>query len=265
VDHRRLICPHPPSPILPGGCNTSGCSLPHAPPTGCLTIIKNSIPWLMLVVPFATRNGSNEHFTKTISLPACCLQNCLGGLFFLGLTPVRNAPTRIGSGWSTNCGSTSATASRRQPTNAFLMSVPPTNARRPPARRLLALLNAYFRSVPPTNARRPSARRLLAPLKAFLTYELPSNTRRLCIANASSMRRPLVANVLPMHNRWRQPESSSCGFAVDASMPGLLARPRGDSNVRLLLPACNMSRNAALAHCKQRSSVSRRPPCKQRL
>ncbi len=124
--------------------------------------------------------------------------------------------------------------------------------------------NAYLTSVPPTNARRMLARRLLAPFEAFLTYKLPSNARKLCIANASSTRRPLVANALPTHDRQRQPESPSCGFALNASMPGLLARPRGNSNVRLLLPACNMSRNAALAHCKRRSSVSRRLLRKQR-
>jgi hypothetical protein len=227
-------------------------------------IIKNSIPRLMLVVPLATRNGSNEHFTKTNRPLACCLQNCPGGPFFLGLAPARNAPTRIGGGRLTNCGSMSATASRRQPANTFLTSMPPTNARRPPARRLLAPLNAYFTSVLPTNTRRPPARRLLAPLKAFLTYELPSNARRLCVTNASSTRRPLVINALPTHDRRRQPESSSCGFVVNASAPSLLARPRGNSNMRLLLLACNTSRNAALARCKRRSSVSRRPPCEQR-
>jgi hypothetical protein len=61
------------------------------------------------------------------------------------------------------------------------MSVPPMNARWPPARSLLAQLNAYFKSVPPTNARRPLARRLLALLKAFLTNKLPLNARRLCV------------------------------------------------------------------------------------
>jgi hypothetical protein len=125
-------------------------------------------------------------------------------------------------------------------------------------------LNTYFTSVPPKNARRPPARRLLAPLKAFLTYKLPSNARKLCVANASSTRRPLVTNALPTHDRWRQSKSSFCGFAVNASMPGLLARPRGNSNVRLLLPACNTSRNDVLTRCKWRSSVSRRPLCKQR-
>jgi hypothetical protein len=124
--------------------------------------------------------------------------------------------------------------------------------------------NAYLTSMPPTNARRPPARRLLVPIKAFLTYKLPLNARRLCVTNTVSTRRPLVANALPTHDRRRQPESSFCGFAVNASMPGLLARPRGNSNVRLLLPACNMSRNAALARCKRKSSVSRRPPHEQR-
>ncbi len=100
--------------------------------------------------------------------------------------------------------------------------------------------------------------------QCLLDKQAASNARRLCFANAFSMRRPLVANALPTHDRWRQAKSSSCGFAVDASMPGLLARPCGDSIVRPLLPACNMSRNAALAGCKRRNSVSRPPPCKQR-
>jgi hypothetical protein len=191
-------------------------------------------------------------------------KNCPGGPFFLGLAPARNMPTRIGSGQLTNCGSTSTTVSRRQPANAFLTSMPPTNAMRPPTRRLLVPLNAYFRSMPPTYARRPPASRLLGPLKAFLTYELPLNARRLCVANASSTTRLLVANALPMHDRWWQPKSSSCGFAADAFMPGSLARPHGDSNMRLLLPACNTSRNAALARCKRGSSVSRWPPREQR-
>ncbi len=174
----------------------------------------------MLVVPFTMRNDSNKHFAKANRPPACCLQNCLGGPFFLGLAPARNSPTRIGSGWSTNCGSTSATASRQQPANAFLTSVLPRNARRPPTRRLLE------------------------PLNSFLMNELPSKARRLCVANASSTRRPLVANVLPTHDRCRQPESSSCGFAVDASTPGLLARLCSNSNMKPLSPACDTSRNA---------------------
>ncbi len=102
------------------------------------------------------------------------------------------------------------------------------------------------------------------PLNAFLTNKLPSNARRLCLASASSTRRPLVANALPTHDRQRRLKSSSCGFTVDASTPVLIARPCSNSNERPLLPACNMSRNAALACCKQRNSVNRRPPCKQR-
>ena len=60
-----------------------------------------------MVDPFAMRNGSNKHFAKTDRLPACCLQNRPGGPFFMGTVPARNAPTRIGSGPSTNCGRTS--------------------------------------------------------------------------------------------------------------------------------------------------------------
>ncbi len=151
--------------------------------------------------------------------------------------------------------------------NAFTMSGQLTNKMKQLVFNAFATsnANAYLTSVPPTNARRLPARRLLAPLKAFLIYKLPLNARRLYVANASSTRRLLVANALPTHNRQGQPKSSSCGIAVNASTPGLLARPRSNSTVRLLLPACTTSRNAALVCCKRRSSVSRRLPCKQRL
>jgi hypothetical protein len=59
-------------------------------------------------------------------------------------------------------------------------------------------------------------------------------------------------------------ESSSCGSAAVASLPGSLARPRGDCSMRPHLPACNTSRNAAHVHCKRRSSVDRRLPREQR-
>jgi hypothetical protein len=151
---------------LPAHLSTSSLSNPsrwlqykwlQPPPralTGCLTIIKNSIPRLVLVAPFATRNGSNEHFAKTNRLPACCLYNFPGGPFFSGLVPPWNVPTRIRSGRSTNCGSTSATASRRRPANALLTSKLLTNNRRP------LIANAFSKSVPPTNARRLPTRRL---------------------------------------------------------------------------------------------------------
>ncbi len=123
----------------------------------------------MLVVPFAMRNGSNEHFAKTSRPPAYCLQNCPGGPFLLELAPAWNAPTRIGSEQLTNCGSTSATASRQQrPANALSMSKLLANNKRP------LIANASSKSVPPTNARR-----------------LP--TRRLHIVNALLTRRLLVA------------------------------------------------------------------------
>jgi hypothetical protein len=70
----------------------------------------------MLVVPFATRNGSNEQFAKTNRPLACCLQNCPGGSFYMGLAPAQNMPTRLGSGQSMTCGRTSAIAARRLPT-----------------------------------------------------------------------------------------------------------------------------------------------------
>jgi hypothetical protein len=57
VDHRRPICPRPPSRILKGGCITNGPSLPHVLPTGCLTNTNTATPRLALAVPFMMRNG----------------------------------------------------------------------------------------------------------------------------------------------------------------------------------------------------------------
>jgi hypothetical protein len=209
----------------------------------------------MLVVPFTTRNGSNKHFAKTNTPPACCLQNCPGGPFFLGLAPARNAPTRIGSGQSTNCGSTNATTSRRQLANAFLTSVLPTNARMPPVRRLLAPLNTYFMSMLPTNARRPPV------INGF-------SMRRLHIVNAFSTKRPLIAlwpNALLSHDGWWPPKPSSYGFAAAASTSGLPARLRGNNNGRPLLHVCDMSRTAACTQRSRRSSIDRQPQREQRL
>jgi hypothetical protein len=212
-------------------------------PTGCLMIIKNSIPWPMLVIPFVTRNGSNKHFAKTNRPPACCLQNCPGGPSFLGLAPVRNAPTRIGSGQSTNCGSTSATASRRRPANAIMTRKLLAKNKRP------LTANASSMSLPPTNTRRLPSRRLHA-ISAF-------SKRRLLVA--------LWPNTLHLHNRWRQPKPSSCGFAAAASMSGLPTRLRGNSNARPLSHICDMSRTAACMQRLQRSSGNRQLQREQRL
>jgi hypothetical protein len=195
----------------------------------------------MLVIPFATRNGSKEHFVKTNRLPACCLQNRPGGPFYMGLSPARNTPTGIRSGQLTTCGRTSAIASRRQPANAILTRKPFVNARRP--------IVAYdsLTSVPPTNARRPSV------VNGF-------PTRRLHVVSAFLTRRLLVAlwlNALLLHHRWRQPELSSCGFTTAASTSGLPARLRSDSNARPLSHVCDTSRTAARARRSQRSSNNR--------
>jgi hypothetical protein len=167
----------------------------------------------------------------------------------LGLAPTRNASTRIGSGWSTNCRSTSATASRRQPANTILTRKPLVNARRQ------IVANGSLTSVPPTNARRPPV------VNGFLT-------RRLHIVNAFSTKRPLVAlwpDALLFHDGWRPPEPSSYGFATAASTSGLPTRLCGNNNARLLLHVCKMSRTAACARRSWRSSIDRQPQRKQRL
>jgi hypothetical protein len=158
---------------------------PHAP-SWVIADYQNSIPRPMLVVPFATRNGSNKHFAKTNRPPACCLQNRPGGPFYMGLAPVRNTHTGIGSGQLTNCGRTSTIASRRQPANAISTRKPLVNARRP------FVANDSLMSVPPTNARRPSA------VNGY-------STRRLHVVSAFLTKRLLIAlwpNALLLHNRW---------------------------------------------------------------
>jgi hypothetical protein len=131
------------------------------PPTGCLTVINTTIP-RPTFAPFTTKNGSNEHFAKTNRPLSCCLQNCLESPFYMGLAPAQNATTRIGSGQLTPCGRTSAIATRRQPTNAIMTSKLLAKNRRP------LTANTSLMSVPPTNARRLPARRLHA-VSAFLT------------------------------------------------------------------------------------------------
>ncbi len=127
----------------------------------------------MLFVPFATRNGSNQHFAKTNMPLACCLRTCPGGPFFLG--PAQNAPTRIGSGRLTNCGCTSTTASRQRPANASLMSKPIVNnfltSRLLANNRRLLFVNNFS-----TNKPLVTAKRLLFA-KAFLTSVSHRNDR----------------------------------------------------------------------------------------
>ncbi len=154
----------------------------------------------MLGIPYATRNGSKEHFAKTNRPPACCLQNCPGGPFYIGLAPARNKPTGIGSEQLMTCGRMSAVASRRR------------------------------------------------PAIATSTKKLLINARRLPVVNGFSTRRLLVTlwpNALLLHDRWRQPKLSSCGFAAAASTSGSPARLHGNSNARPLLHICNTSRTAA--------------------
>ncbi len=161
----------------------------------------------------------------------------------MGLVPARNAPTRIGSGQSTNCGSTSATASRRRPANAILTRKLLAKNKRP------LTANASSMSMPPTNARR-----------------LPA--RRLHIVSAFSRRRLLVAlwpNALLLRDRWRQLQPSSCGFAAAASTSSLPARLCRDSNARPLLHICDTSRTAACTRRLRRSSADGQLQCKQRL
>jgi hypothetical protein len=73
----------------------------------------------MLVVPFVMKNGFNKPFVKMHRLLGYYLQTHPGGPFYMGLAPVRNTPSGIGSRPSMTCGRTSAITSRRQPANCF--------------------------------------------------------------------------------------------------------------------------------------------------
>jgi len=171
----------------------------------------------MLVDRFAMKNaGINEPFAKTNKLPDCCRRGHLEGPFFMGLALARTAPTWIGRRPSMICGQTStrhsslsrplAPARKRLPTaNGSSTSTLFVQAsrRRPPARRPLAQLNVFFTSAPPSNDVRG----------------------RLHVVNASLTSSLLVADASLRHGRQRPPESSPCGSAADASLPGSLVRP----------------------------------------
>jgi len=74
--------------------------------------------------------------------------------------------------------------------------------------------------------RRLPARRPLTQLNVFFTSAPPSNVRgRLHVVNASLTSSLLVADASLRHGRQRPPESSPCGSAADASLPGSLVRP----------------------------------------
>ena len=105
--HRRLLCP-PTSPILHGGCNLNGRSLPHAPLSGCSTTTNTTTHRPTLVGRFATKNaGINEPFAKTNRLPDCCCRGHPEGPFFMGLVLTRTTPTWIGRQPLMICGRTS--------------------------------------------------------------------------------------------------------------------------------------------------------------
>jgi len=176
VDHRRLLCPRPTSPILPGGCNLNGRSLPHVPPSGCSTTTNATTPRPTLVDRFATKNDINEPSVKTNRQPDCCHRGHLEGPFFMGLALEWNATTGIKRRLSTICGRTS--------TRHSLSSRPlaPTRKRVPAA-------IGSSTSMPLVHASRRPTRRPLAQLNVFFTSAPPSNVRgRLHVANASFMR-----------------------------------------------------------------------------
>jgi hypothetical protein len=209
VNHRWLICPRPWTPPMmpPTGCNTNGCSLLRALPTG-LSIGSTMPQKIGPVMPCVKTNRARGY---------SCLLHWEGG-FLLEAVLARRPPTSTGNKLWMNCGRTSAIAFRRRPANAILMRKPLVNARRP------IIANNSLMSVPPTNARR------LPVVNGFLT-------RRLHVVNVFSMKRPLIAlwpNALLLHDGWRPPEPSSYGFAAAASMSGLPARLRSNNNARPL-------------------------------
>ena len=97
-----------------------------------------------------------------------------------------------------------------------------------------------------------------AALNVFFASAPPSNVRgRLHVANASLTSSLLVADASLRHGRRRPPESSSCGSAANTSLPGSLARPRGDCNMRPHSLACNVSKNAVRAWLSLKRSDNR--------
>jgi hypothetical protein len=222
----------------PTGCNTNGCSLLCALPTGLL--IGSAMPQMIGLVAPCTKTNRPWGYSR--------LLHWEGG-FLPEAKLTRKPPTSTGNKLWTNCGRTSAIASRRQPVNAILTRKPLVNARRP------IVTNNSLMSVAPTNARR------LPVVNGF-------STRRLHVVNAFSTKRPLVAlwsNALLSHDGWRPPKPSSYGFAAAASTSGSPARLCGNNNARPLPHVCNMSRTAACARGLWRSSIDRQLQREQRL
>jgi hypothetical protein len=180
-----------------------------------------------------------------------------GGPILLGARAPRNALPRIGSGRLMPCGMTSTTASKLQPANAILISKLLANNRRQ------LIVNSSLTSMLPTNARRP-----IVANDSSMSKQ-PTNARRPPIVNGFLTRRPLVANAFwmhapPRHNGWRPQQLSSFGFVAAASKSASPKRLHGGSNVRLLLPACNTSRNAARARQWWTNGSDRGRPCRRK-
>jgi hypothetical protein len=194
--------------LPPTGCNTNGCSLLCALRTGLL--IGSAMPQMIGLVTPCTKTNRPRGYS--------CLLHWEGG-FLTEVALARRLPTSTGNELWTNCGRTSAIASRRRPANTISMRKLLVNARRPP------VVNAFSTSVLPTNARRPPV------VNGF-------STRRLHSVNTFLMKRPLIAlwpNTLLLHDRRWPPEPSSYGFAAAASTSGAPARLCGDNSARLLL------------------------------
>ncbi len=216
----------------PTGCNTNGCSLLRALPTGLL--IGSATPQMIGPVAPCAKTNRPQGYSRLLLWE---------GGFLPEATLARRLPTSTGNELWMNCGRMSAIASRRWHANAILMRKPLVNARRP------IIANDSLTSVPPMNARR-------LPIVNGLSM------RRLHVVNAFSTKRPLIAlwpNALLLHDRWWPPEPSSYGFAAATSTSGLPARLCGHNNARLLLHVCDMRWRS------RRSSVDRQPQRKQRL
>jgi hypothetical protein len=103
------------------------------------------------------------------------------------------------------------------------------------------------------------------PTNASLTRALLALARRPPIINNFLTSMALVANafwkhVPPRHDRQWPQQSSSFGFATATSKSALPGQLHGGNNVRLLLPACNTSRNAACAQQWWKNGNNRRWP-----
>jgi hypothetical protein len=197
------------------------------------------------------------------------------------LPPGLNAPIRPGSGPSTTCGQTSATAknssSRCKPlelarwllllapakrlpaANSSLTRKPLAFARRllwlAHARRLLAANSSSMRKRSLDRDTPPASLPSALPRTTRLVYFLPNAS-----LPSASTRTDVRPNAASRNKNGRPTEPSSCGFAAATSTSGSPARLRGACNMRPTSHACGTRTNAVRVLHSPRTNVDRGSP-----